>query len=165
MKKIKLIKPLLLLFAVFTFSMCDETGDIQFEVKNSFETTATVAGLEGQSTFTIDSTADISDLLDNATTFVDANIESVILQLEDYSGSDFAGNISIAVGPVPFLNQSVSLSSTPTDPIIIPENAARILYIISSGSFPFTITGSTTNPIEDNNFKIKMTFKIKAIVE
>lgn len=165
MKKIKLIKPLLLLFAVLTFSMCDETGDIQFVVVDEFETNVQVTGLEGQTSYTINTNdVDVSDLLDNANSFVAADVEAVTLQLMNYSRTAIAGNISVKAGTFTLFNQQVALSSTPQT-ITIPASASNILSMITSGTFSSTITGTASEPIADNNFDIKMTFKIKATVE
>lgn len=165
MKKINFLKPILLLVAVFTFSMCEENGEIQFVVVDDFETTVTVSGLEGQTSYTINSNnVNTSDLLDNASSFVAADVESVTLQLVDYSGGSISGAISVSAGQIPLFNQPVALSSTPQT-VSIDPSAGGILTLVTSGGFPVTITGTASEPIADNDFDIKMSFKIKATVQ
>lgn len=165
MKKINLLKPLLLLFAVFTFSMCEEAGDIQFVIADDFDTTVAINGLKGETSYAFNTNdIDVNDLLENASEFLTADVESVTLALENYSGAAISGNISVMAGPIPLLSENVALSSTPVA-VEIPANASNILSILSSGLFTATISGATSAPIADDNFNIKMTFRIKATVE
>lgn len=165
MKKIKFLKPILLLVAVLLFSNCEENGEIQFIVVDEFETSVSVIGLEGQTSYSINSdNVNISDLLDNASAFVEADVESVTLQLMNYSGTAIAGNISVTAGQLPLFNQPVALSTTPQT-VTIPAAASNILTLVTSGGFSSTITGTASEPIADNDFDIKMTFKIRATVE
>lgn len=164
MKKIKLKQSILLLFTVFTFSMCEENGPIQFIIVDEFPTSVSVLGLEGQSSISINSSSDISDLLDNASSFVEADVESVTLALENYSGTSINGTIQVLASSMSLLNESLTLSTTPTT-VAIPANASNILTLITSGSFPITLKGNLTSPLADNDFSIKLTFKVKAKVE
>lgn len=161
MKKMKLMKVAILFLTILAFSNCEEDGAIQFIVVDDFGTSVSVKGLEGKTAFTISSSTNVSDLLDNANTFVAADVESVTLELVDYSGTSINGTISVSPG---LATTPASLSSTPIT-IPIPANSSAILSLISSGNFPVTIVGNATAPIEDNDFSIKMTFRIKATVE
>ena len=166
MKKTKLFKTLLILFVAFSFSNCEEDGAIQFAIVDDFETKATVSGLAGLSTIDIDQSMDVSDLLDNASTFVEADVESVIVTLEDYSGNAIEGTFDLKIGSSQLFNQTLVLTANqPTAPIEIPANSSDILSSITSGIVQVDLSGSTTNPIADNNFTLNLKFKIKAVVE
>lgn len=165
MKKINLNKTVILLFAVFALSNCEENGPIQFIVIDDFSTTIPIKGLAGESSYSIESSTNISELLDNADTFVEADVESVTLELmDDFSGNSIDGNLSVSAGLIPFLNEDLSLTKSPSL-IIIPDNVSNILTLITSGAFPISITGNTSSPLGDDDFTIKLTFKIKAKVE
>ena len=76
MKQNQLLKSILLLVAVFTFSMCEENGPIQSIVADEFTTTVSLEGLEGQSAFTItNQTTNISDLFDDQDFIKAAEVE------------------------------------------------------------------------------------------
>ncbi|MCG1035853.1 hypothetical protein [Polaribacter sargassicola] len=166
MKKIKVMKAVLLLCAVFAFSSCEENGEIQFIIKDDFDAVLLVKGAKDQTSFSLDSSVNISDLLANSSEFVYADVESVTLQLVDYSGESIDGTIEVLIdGNTTILNESVSLSETPTDPIIIPEEVSNIMDVISSETFPITVNTSSDEPIEDDDFSIKLTFVVKATVE
>lgn len=166
MKKIKQLKPILLLVAVLTFSMCEENGPIQFAVADDFETTVDVEGLIGLKDFTIESSdIDVSDLLDNADNFVDADVESVTLTLLEYSGESITGDFAVFLAGKELLNVvGQTLSATPLV-ISIPVASKDILSLISSGKFSSKMTGSAEEAITDENFKLNLKFKIKATVE
>ena len=112
MKKIKLFKSIIMLFAVFTLSNCEENGEIQFIVVDDFESTAKVTGLNTTTSFTTSSSTNISDLLDGASTFVEANIEKVTFTLQDdYSGDSVSGTFQITVGSID-ITQTLTLVNT-----------------------------------------------------
>lgn len=161
----KFMKGLVLLFAVLTLSNCDEDGAIQSVVKTNSPTTLSVTGLEGQTTYTISDSADISELLESTSKFLEAKVESVSLRLEDYSGTSIDGTITVEVGGnVLFSSQTVSLTST--DSVIqVPANASDIVGLINSGAFSISLTGTTTAPIEDNDFKLVVTPAITGTFE
>lgn len=162
----KLFKAVLLLFTVFTLSNCEEDGEIQFIVVDDFETNAAVNGLSGLSSIDINQSMNVSDLLDNASEFVEADVESVIITLKDYSGTSIEGNFNLAIGSSTLVNQSLTLTSNvATSPIAIPSNASDILSSITSGNVQVSLTGSTTAPIADDAFTLNLKFKIKAKVQ
>jgi hypothetical protein len=169
MKKIKLMKTvLLLLFTVFAFSNCEEDGPIQFIVVDEFESNATVQGLQGQSTFNISQTSDVSDLLDNASTFVAAEVEKVtILINSDYSGSTIGGDFSLVIGGNTLIdNQRIDLSKiTPGAEIDIPVSSRDVLSNITSGQISFTFSGVADSEVEDDDFSLNLKFKIRATVQ
>ena len=167
MKKIKLIKTvLLLLFVAFAFSNCEEDGAIQFVVVDDFETNASVSGLEGLSSIDITRDINISDLLDNVSTFVEADVESVIITLNDYDGDSIEGNFSCSIGGISLFNQALELiPGTATNPIAIPSSVSSILSSIESGNVQVQLTGSTNSPIADDDFSLNLKIKVKAKVE
>jgi hypothetical protein len=167
MKKIKLIKTvLLLLFVAFAFSNCEEDGAIQFVVVDDFETNASVSGLEGLSSIDITRDINISDLLDNVSTFVEADVESVIITLNDYDGDSIEGNFSCSIGGISLFNQALELiPGTATNPIAIPSSVSSILASITSGIVQVQLTGSTNSPIADDDFSLNLKIKVKAKVE
>lgn len=164
MKKINLLKSMLLLFTVLTLSNCEEDGAIQFIVVDDFSASVTVTGLEGQSSYTESGSTNISDLLEGASSFVEADVESITISLEDYSGTSIDGTVTVSAGSLTLINESVSLSTSPIV-IDIPDNASDILNLISSGVVPITVSGTSTIPLEDNNFKINLILKVKAKIE
>lgn len=166
MRKFNLMKTVVLFITILAFSNCEENGPIQFIVADDFETSVVINNLGDQSSFTISSSTDISDLLDNADSFVETNIESVIAELgDDYSGTSINGTLKVSSGSVTFLDQSINLTKNPSVPIVIPSNSSDILSLISSGTFPISVSGTTTEPLGDNNFTLKLTFRVKATVE
>ncbi|MEN8775436.1 MAG: hypothetical protein ABF263_04770 [Polaribacter sp.] len=166
MKKINTLKSLLLLITVLTFSMCEDSEKIQFVVKDSFDNIEPieVKGLKGQTSYTLSTTADISELLDNASSFVKAEVESIAISLVDYSGNSIEGNIKISSGSLTFLDQNVSISETPSA-LTIPSGVINILSILKTGVFPVTIEGVVNPAIADNDFELRLTFVVKAVVE
>jgi hypothetical protein len=162
MKNLKLMKIVVVLFAVFAFSNCEESGDpVQFVVVDEIPTSIAVTGLEGKSAYSVTNTADISSLLDNAAVFVEAKIETVSLKLSEYNGTSIEGNIKITVGGNVIFNESKTLSSTAVT-LTIPESASDILSDINSGTVTLSMEGSTTEPISDNDFVIIVTPTVRA---
>lgn len=166
MKKMKLFKAVLLLFTVFTLTNCEENGEIQFIVVDDFETNASVTGLINASTIEINQSMDVSELLDNAAEFVEADVESVIITLQDYSDPSIEGSFNLAIGGSTLINQSLTLTSgVASAAIAIPSDASDILSSITAGSVQVNLSGSTTAPIADNDFTLNLVFKIKAKVQ
>mgnify|MGYP000052238701 FL=1 len=165
MKKINTLKSLLLLITVLTFSMCEDSEKIQFVVKDSFDIEPIeIKGLKGQISYNLSTTADISELLDNASSFVKAEVESIAISLVDYSGNSIEGNIKISSGSLTFLDQNVSISETPSA-LTIPSGVINILSILKTGVFPVTIEGVVNPAIAGNDFELRLTFVVKAVVE
>ncbi|QOD60449.1 hypothetical protein H9I45_14040 [Polaribacter haliotis] len=165
MKRIKFLKPLLLFVAIMAFSNCEENGEIQFIVVDEFESNAVVTGLNTTTSFETSSSTDISQLLDNASKFVDANIEKVTLTLQDdYSGDAISGNFDLTVGPIK-INQTLTLTKGVGTEILIPANASGILSLINSGTFPYVLKADFTSTPGDDSFTINLKFKVKATVE
>lgn len=164
MKKINFTKTLILLLTVFAFSMCEENGPIQFLLVDEFSTSVPVRGLQGQSSLSLSSSTDISQLLDNASSFLEADVESVFIEIENYSDNSINGNIEVLAGSISLLNETLTLSSSPKE-VKIPSSASNILSIISSSQFPVKLNGSLSTPIADNDFSIKLTFKVRAKVQ
>ncbi|PQJ79324.1 hypothetical protein [Polaribacter porphyrae] len=167
MKKIKFFQFATILFLALTFSNCEEDGAIQFIVVDEFETNASVQGLMGLSSITVNQKMNISDLLDNASTFVEADVESVVVTLQDYSGNSISGTFNLTVGSANLLtNESLSLTvGVPSSEITIPSTNSDILSSINSGEVQVNFTGATAAAIADNDFTLNMKFKIKAKVE
>ena len=165
MKNFKLVKTVILLFAVLAFSNCEENGAIQFVVKDSFPTPLAVVGLKGQSSYANEDSADISGLLDSGTAFVEANIESVTLKLENYDGAPITGSMKLTANGIVLLDEDVTLTSLDSDPIAIPENLGGILDALNSGTLTISIEGSTEQPIEDDDFIIVITPMVTGTVE
>ncbi len=156
---------LLVFLTVFALSSCEEEGEIQFIVVDEFETTIQLTGLANESSFSVSNSTDISELLDNASTFVDAEVEKVTVTLQnDYSGSAINGNLNVTIGGVAIINQSVNLTKGVGVDVSL-ANAADILSVISSGSFPFNVTGTSAAPLGDDDFSLALSFKVKATVE
>ncbi|MDC1238084.1 hypothetical protein N8Z68_06235, partial [Polaribacter sp.] len=121
--------------------------------------------LKGQSFYSKEGTADISGLLDNRTAFVEANIESVLLKLENYDGTSIIGSIKLTANEIVLLDEDVILTSLDSDPIAIPENLGGILDAINSGTLTISLEGSTEQPIEDDDFIIVITPMVTGTVE
>lgn len=165
MKKIKLMKTVLLLCAIFAFSNCEEDGEIQFIVVDEFESNAVVTGLNTATAFETSSSTNISELLDSASEFVEAEIEKVTLTLQDdYSGNAISGDFDLTVGPIN-IKQTLTLTKGQGVEVIIPSNASSILSVINSGVFPYVIKADFTSTPADNSFTINLKFKVKATVQ
>lgn len=161
----KLMKAIVLLFAVFALSNCEEDGEIQFIVVDEFESNAVVTGLNTATAFETSSTTNISDLLENASEFIEAEIEKVTLTLQDdYSGDAVTGDFDITVGPIN-LKQTLTLTKGEGVEVVVPASASSILSVINSGVFPYVIKADFTSSPGDDNFTINLKFKIKATVE
>ncbi|MBU3009799.1 hypothetical protein KO506_00090 [Polaribacter vadi] len=165
MKKFKIIQTMLVLFVAFTFSNCEEDGEIQFIVIDEFESNAVVTGLNTATSFETSNSTNIQDLLDNASEFVEAEIEKVTLTLEDdFSGEAITGNFDLTVGPIN-INQTLTLTKGEGVEVIIPTNASSILSVVNAGVFPYVIKADFTQTPADDNFTINLKFKIKATVQ
>lgn len=166
MKKIKIIQTLLVLFVAFTFSNCEEDGEIQFIVVDEFETNASVTGFAGVSTFNINEETDISDLLDNASEFVEADVESVIVTLNDYNDTSISGTFNLSISGATLFSESLTLTAgVPSASIEIPAASSDILTAITSGVVNFDFSGTADQPIADNDFTLNLKFKIRATVQ
>lgn len=166
MKKMKLLKSLLILFVAISFSNCEEDGPIQFIVVDEFPTSARVTGLATTTSFTADNTTNISDLLDNAATFVEADVEKVTITLaDDYSGTSISGDFVLKVGGANLINQTLTLTKGTGAEVDIPAQASGILTAISTGRFPFVLEATLDNPTGDDDFTLDLLFKVKAKVQ
>ena len=121
-------------------------------------------GFEGLSEYSTSSVADLSDLLDSATTFIEADVEKITLVLMDYSGTSIEGTIIITVGGIQLINEDVILSSTAVSFTIPPVNS-DILSSINSGLMTITMEGTTATLIASNNFIIEVTPTVRGTVE
>jgi hypothetical protein len=165
MRNFKLVKTVILLFAVLAFSKCEENGAIQFVVKDSFPTPVAVVGLMGQSSYSKEDSVDISGLLDSGAAFIEANIDSVTLKLENYDGSPIIGSMKLTANGIVLLDEDVTLTSFDSDPIAIPEGLGGILDAINLGTLIISIEGITEQPIEDDDFIIVITPRVTGTVE
>lgn len=163
MKNFKLVKTAIILFAVFAFSNCEDGEPIQFIVVDEVPTEISVQGFEGLSEYSTSSVADLSDLLDSATTFIEADVEKITLALMDYSGTSIEGTITIIVGGIPLINEAVTLSSDPKT-FTIPAGSSDILSSINSGLMTITMEGTTAAPIADNDFVIVVTPTVRGLI-
>ena len=165
MKKVNLMKTVILLFAVLAFSNCEENGAIQFVVVDEFLTSVNIKGLAAESSFTENSSTNIADLLAGLATFVEADIESVTLSLQDdFEGTSINGNMNVTVGSIVLFDQDVTL--TKGGSLVIQLPASNILSIISANVIPVSVTGTSTSGIlGDDDFTIDVLFKIRATVE
>ena len=168
MKRIKFMKTaLLLLFVACAFSNCEEDGAIQFIVVDDFTTSVNFEGLAAESSFSENSSTNIAELLDGAASFVEADIESVTLELQDdFDGTSINGNIIVAVGSIVLIDQDVTITKGGSLVIQVPVDAGNILSVISANVVPVSITGSSTSgALGDDDFTIDLLFKIRATVE
>jgi hypothetical protein len=167
MKKNKFIKTALLLFVAFAFSNCEEDGAIQFIVVDDFTTSVNFKGLAAESSFSENSSTNIAELLEGAASFVEADIESVTLELQDdFDGTSINGNMNVTVGSIVLFDQDVTLTKGGSLVIQVPVNASNILSVISANAVPVSVTGTSTSGIlGDDDFTIDVLFKIRATVE
>jgi hypothetical protein len=167
MKKFNLMRIGILLFALLAFSNCEENGAIQFVIVDEFTTSVNIKGLAAESSFTENSSTNIADLLEGAATFVEADIESVTLELQDdFDGTSINGNMNVTVGSIVLFDQDVTLTKGGSLVIQVPVNASNILSVISANAVPVSVTGTSTSGIlGDDDFTIDVLFKIRATVE
>ncbi|WP_405606713.1 hypothetical protein [Polaribacter sp. Asnod1-A03] len=166
MKKIKHLKLIFFLFLGFCLSSCEEGGPIQFIVVDEFESgILEVKGQEGESGFSVTESADISGLIENSADFVEAEIEEVRIVLkDDYSGNPISLSLHIVIDGETVVDQDLILEQGVEKTLDLTESV-DILNSITSGNFPFVISGTSASPLEDNDFTINMIFKVKATVE
>ena len=167
MKKFNLMRIGISLFALLAFSNCEENGAIQFVIVDEFTTSVNIKGLAAESSFTENSSTNIADLLEGAATFVEADIESVTLELQDdFDGTSINGNMNVTVGSIVLFDQDVTLTKGGSLVIQVPVNASNILSVISANAVPVSVTGTSTSGIlGDDDFTIDVLFKIRATVE
>lgn len=170
MKENKFIKTTIIaLFLAFTLTSCLEDGEVQFIVVDDFETNVSVSGLATSTTFSVDNNTDISGLLDNATTFIEADVEKVTITLQDdYAGDALTGDFKLALGTLfgtIVIDQELTLAKGVGVEVEILDGASNILSLIEGGSFPFKFDGTFTSPTGDDNFTINLVFKVKATLE
>ena len=160
------MKTVILFFAVFALSNCEEDGAIQFVIVDEFETNAKVTGLKGVTTFNVTNTTDISDLLDWVDKFVDAEVEKVTLTLgDDHSTGVLAGTFVVKVGNKTLISFIGVLQKGQPKVIDVPSNAANILSVIQNKNLPFNFSAVLVNPGVDDDFTVNLKFKIKGTVE
>jgi hypothetical protein len=165
MKEFKLMKTVFLLFTVFLLSNCENNDAVEFVVIDDFPTEIDVIGLEGLTSYRIEEeNVDISDLLNNATTFIEADVEAVGLALKNYpESSTITGSLKVTTGGTILFEQQVTLSSEETI-VQIPASASNILDDINAGEISVILEGTTTAPIESNAFVIVVTPTIRSTV-
>lgn len=164
MRNFKFVKTAFLLFVLAAFSNCEDNGPIQSEVKTNTSTSINIKDVQGKSSYKVEDTVDISDLLDIANNFLEAKIEQIALKLEDYSGTSIEGTITVKLGSTTIFNEK-SITLTSDNTILTVSSALRdILTLVNSGEFKIFIEGTTSKPIEDNDFKLIVTPQIKATV-
>ena len=152
---------------MLAFSNCEEEGAIQFVVVDDFTTSLNIKGLAAESSFTESSSTNIAELLKGAATYVEADVESVTLELQDdFDGTSIVGNVVVTLGSFDVLNEEVTLTKGEGLVIQVPDNASDILSVISGNAFPVSITGTSTSGIlGDDDFTIDVLFKVRATVE
>ena len=159
----KLVRLILLFFAVSAFNSCEDGEPIQFIVIDEIPTEIAVQGSEGLSIYSTSSVVDLSDLLGSATKFIEADVEKITLSLKDYSGISIAGTIIIIVGGIQLINEDVTLSNSAVS-FTIPSVNSDILNSINSGLMIITMEGTTSTPIADNDFVITVTPTVRGLI-
>lgn len=168
MKKINLLKPILLLFAVFALSMCDENTPIEFIVADDFEKDVNIVGLGVQNTFSYSDRVDISELIANKDAFKDTEILEVTLTLkEDYDSASINLDVDLSVGAgvgVDLINENVILNKGVPKEFIL-SNPVDILSLVDGNNmfdYDVTVNSNSTTPL-DNDFTVNVSFKVKAL--
>tara|TARA_B110000240_G_scaffold185306_1_gene220786 strand:- start:143 stop:733 length:591 start_codon:yes stop_codon:yes gene_type:complete len=169
MTKLNFMKSVILLFAVLAFSGCEENGPIQFIAVDEFEITLPISGAQNELSFDYTSPAessiDISELLGEASSFVELYVEELTVTLEDYSGNKIALDLEVSALGLPFdYNHSLELTSGIATSIDL-KNTLDLLLFLSSTSIPVTVKGESSGILADDNFTLKLKLKIKGIVE
>ena len=169
MTKLNFMKSVALLFAVLAFSGCEENGPIQFIAVDEFEITLPIKGAQNELSFDYTSPAessiDISELLGEASSFVELYVEELTVTLEDYSGNKIALDLKVFIGELRFdYNHSLELTSGIATSIDL-KNTLDLLTLISKTSIPITVTGESSGISAGDDFKLNLKLKIKGIVE
>jgi hypothetical protein len=169
MTKLNFMKSVILLFAVLAFSGCEENGPIQFIAVDEFEITLPIKGAQNELSFDYTSPAessiDISELLGEASSFVELYVEELTVTLEDYSGNKIALDLKVFIDTLPFdYNHSLELTSGIATSIDL-KNTLDLLTLISKTSIPITVEGKSSGILADDDFKLNLKLKIKGIVE
>lgn len=165
MKKSKILQLTLLFLTVFAFSSCEDLESLNLDVKGNVDSTLPIIGLEGATSFSKQGETNFALLLQGTkSSFVKANIQSVTITLEDYAGSAIDVTLKVLAGEKILFDKEVSLSKNPTF-VGIPDNAQNVLALIESGSLPITVSGVSAKPIDDNDFKMKLSFNVAATIK
>ena len=162
-------KSFVLLFAVLAFSACEENGPIQFVAVDEFEITLPILGAQNEVSFDYTSPAqnsiDISELLGEASSFVELYVEELTVTLQDYSGDKIALDLEVSALGLPFdYNQAIELTPGIATSIDL-KNTLDLLLFLSSTSIPLTVKGVSSGVLADDNFTLKLKLKIKGVVE
>ncbi|MFL3661191.1 MAG: hypothetical protein ACI6PN_05515 [Polaribacter sp.] len=162
-------KSFVLLFAVLAFSACEENGPIQFVAVDEFEITLPILGAQNEVSFDYTSPAqnsiDISELLGEASSFVELYVEELTVTLQDYSGDKIALDLEVSALGLPFdYNRAIELTPGVATSIAL-ENTLDLLLFLSSTSIPLTVKGESAGILADDNFTLKLKLKIKGIAE
>lgn len=170
MKKEYIIKPLVVIIALFSLlnaTMCSgEETPVDLVLENDFEETFNFTGYASVSSFSESGTVNLSEFID-VNSLKETNIESATLTLlDDYSGDSFNLNINLTAGPdnVTVLNQDVTLvKGVPYQYDLVP--ALNIVELLSANNIlSYSITGTSENPIGDDDFSLKVLLKISGEV-
>ena len=169
MTKLNFMKNFVLLLAVLAFSGCEENGPIQFIAVDEFEIKLPISGAQNELSFDytspLESSIDISELLGEASSFVELYVEELTVTLEDYSGNKLALDLEVSALGVPFdYNHSLELTSGIATSIDL-KNTLDLLLFLSSTSIPVTVKGESSGILADDNFTLILKLKIKGIVE
>ena len=169
MTKLNFMKSVVLLFSVLAFSGCEENGPIQFIAVDEFEITLPISGAQNEFSFDYtspsESSIDISELLGEASSFVELYVEELTVTLEDYSENKIALDLKVSIDRLPFdYNHSLELTSGIATSVDL-KNTLDLLTLISKTSIPITVKGESSGILADDNFTLKLKLKIKGIVE
>jgi len=162
-------KSFVLLFAILAFSGCEENGPIQFIAVNEYEITLPILGAQNEVSFdhtsSTQNSIDISELLGEASTFVELYVEELTVTLQDYSGDKIALDLEVsALGSLFDFNQAIELTPGVAMSIDL-KNTLDLLLFLSSTSIPLTVKGVSSGVLADDNFTLKLKLKIKGIAE
>lgn len=162
MKKMKLLKSLLILFVAISFSNCEEDGPIQIVVADNVPVEISVKGLANSSSYTTNSLLEIGEIKDKAGQFMNLNVESVTLTLQDYSGTSISGNVKVDLLNANVVDEDVVLTNGIASSVItIPSGQSNILSQVASGQVPISINLTSSAPLGDDDFKVVFTFRVK----
>lgn len=162
-------KSFVLLFAILAFSGCEENGPIQIIAVNEYEITLPILGAQNEVSFdhtsSTQNSIDISELLGEASTFVELYVEELTVTLQDYSGDKIALDLEVsALGSLFDFNQAIELTPGVAMSIDL-KNTLDLLLFLSSTSIPLTVKGVSSGVLADDNFTLKLKLKIKGIAE
>lgn len=156
-----------------TVAMSCDDDPIQFVINDDFESEINISGSMGQSSFSQSGTLDISNLIDEAgEVFVNFTIVSVEATLENYDdggnntlSGNMACNVTSPLTAQLFVTQSLTNNVATNVSLANIDFNSYINELTNNPSIAYSVAGTTSSPIADDNFSIKLKFELQGTIQ